>query len=194
MKISACNLMLWQKSHGREALSSFGSFRTIFRTTFPSSLYSTRIESPSDGMITNTGEILYSSAPDKDNGVLLKVMPHTRNIRCHLNSIGKPYSGYFPQGRVWLLRCGGVDFRANSPLLRAALKPGAFCLCLYLLSSLPNKLTNCRHNKYLITKKIDHFTEKTEFSPWKNCEILADQIPFVKHQITISLLFFTFHF
>jgi hypothetical protein len=44
-------------------------------------------------VVTGTGKVLYSTASDHNNAVLLKVVTFTGDIACYFDTIGKTYSG-----------------------------------------------------------------------------------------------------
>ena len=50
------------------------------------------IESTSDDVVTYTREILYTSASDENDAVLLKVVTDTGDVRCNFITVGKLYS------------------------------------------------------------------------------------------------------
>jgi hypothetical protein len=72
-------------------------------------------------VITNTRKVFNPAATDKDNRVFLEVMTNTRNIRGHLKAISQTNPGDFTESGVRLLRCGCINSRTNTALLRAAL-------------------------------------------------------------------------
>ena len=59
--------------------------------------YSCSIKSASDNMVSGTGQILDTAAPDQNNAMLLKVVALTRNIARNFDTIGKTYPGDLPQ-------------------------------------------------------------------------------------------------
>ena len=76
------------------------------------------IECTSDDVITYTGEVLNSSASDKNNRVLLEVVSDTGNLSCYFVSVCKLNSGDLSHSGVRLLRCSGSYSGANASLLR----------------------------------------------------------------------------
>jgi hypothetical protein len=46
-------------------------------------------------VISGTGQILYSSASDQNNRVLLQIVAFTGNVAGNFNTVGKTYSGDF---------------------------------------------------------------------------------------------------
>ena len=61
-------------------------------------------------------------AADHHHRVLLQVVALAGDVADHLEAVGQPHLGHLAHGRVRLLRRGGVDARADAPLLRAALQ------------------------------------------------------------------------
>src|ERR1035437_3287215 len=80
-----------------------------------------RVQGAADDVVANAGEVLDAAAPDQHHRVLLKVVPDPRDAGGHLCLAGQAPPGPLPEGRVRLLRGGGVDAHADAaPLGRAA--------------------------------------------------------------------------
>src|SRR5205823_823441 len=62
-----------------------------------------RIEDAADDVIADAGQIAHASAADKDDGVLLQVVPFTRNVGGHFLTIRKPNAGHLAERGVRLL-------------------------------------------------------------------------------------------
>ena len=106
------------------------------------------VQRTSHDVITHTGEILHSSTADEHDGVLLQVVPNTRNIGGDFHSVRKPDPCNLPEGGVRLLRRRGINPDTNASLLRAALKGGTLGLYSSKGSAFSHKLTNGRHENY----------------------------------------------
>lgn len=77
------------------------------------------ILSTTNNLIANSGKVANTSAPNKNDGVFLKVVAFTRDIDRDLFAIGKAHTRDFPQCRVRLLGSHRSDLKANTLLLRA---------------------------------------------------------------------------
>ena len=75
-------------------------------------------------MVTYTGKVTNTSTTDKNNGVLLKVVTDTGNVRCSFHSVCKSYSCDLTKRGVRLLRCCGCNLSANASSLRCLLVDG----------------------------------------------------------------------
>jgi hypothetical protein len=49
-------------------------------------------------MVTDTGKILNTAAPDQDHRMFLEVMPYAGDIGGYLSPVGKAHPGNFPEG------------------------------------------------------------------------------------------------
>ena len=78
------------------------------------------VERTADNVVTNTRQILNTSASDHDNTVFLQVMTYTGNICCHFHTVGQTNTGVLTKSRVRLLRCHRAYTCADASLLRAA--------------------------------------------------------------------------
>ncbi len=77
------------------------------------------IKCTADNVVTNTGQVTNTSAADKNNRVLLKVVTDTGDIGSSFHTVGKSYSGDLTKSRVRLFRCYGCNLGANASLLRS---------------------------------------------------------------------------
>src|SRR5690606_30648726 len=126
--------------------ASTGLLRSILGTALLPVGDAGRVERSADDVVTNAGQVLDTAAADQDHRVLLKVVPHARDVARHLDPIAEADASHLPQSRVRLLRRGGVHARADAPLLGATLKSGGLLLRLDLSTALPNQLRNRRHS------------------------------------------------
>ena len=80
-------------------------------------------------MVTYTGQVTNTSTTDKNNGVLLKVVTDTGNVRGSFHSVGKSYSGDLTKSRVRLLGGYGSNLGAHASSLRCALVDSLILEC-----------------------------------------------------------------
>src|SRR5262245_13038226 len=105
-----------------------------------------RIERPPDEGVPDTAKVLHAAAANEHDRVFLQVMPHPRNVRGHLEPVGKADASDLPQRRVRLLRRRRVHANAHAALLRTGLHGGRFRLLRHRLATLPHQLTDGRHD------------------------------------------------
>src|SRR5258706_15990729 len=77
--------------------------------------------------------------------MLLELVAFARDVAHHLVAVGEANLGDFAQGRVRLLRRGGVDARADPALLRTIRESRHFIALGLLASRLADQLIDCRH-------------------------------------------------
>src|SRR5690606_36993520 len=77
------------------------------------------VERAAHGVVAHAGQVLDSAAADQDHRVLLQVVAFAADVRDDLVTVGQAHLGDLPEGRVRLLRGGGVDARADAAALRA---------------------------------------------------------------------------
>jgi hypothetical protein len=112
--------------------------RTILATALLAIFDPCCIQTAADDVITHTRKVLYTTTADQHDGVLLQIMPLTRNIRNHLDFIGQPHLRYFTQSGVGFLRRSRVYTGANATTLRTSIQSPGFALCTDDLSSFSN--------------------------------------------------------
>ena len=109
-------------------------------------------------MITDTRDVLDSSAADQHNAVLLQIVTNTGDVSGDFDPVGQSDSGDLSQCRIRFLRGDGLNGCANASLLRG-IDVGSFsaqgiesfaqsrsCRLLHTrLSALTNQLINGRH-------------------------------------------------
>ena len=78
------------------------------------------IQSTTDDVVTNTGQVLDTAAANQNDGVLLQVMADAGNVRGDLNTIRQADTGDLTQSRVRLLGGHGTNCSADTTLLGAA--------------------------------------------------------------------------
>jgi hypothetical protein len=80
------------------------------------------VEAAANRVVAHTREILYTTAANQHNRVLLQVVAFTTDIRGNFIAVNKTYTAHFTQGRVRLLRRRGVNASTNAALLWRTLK------------------------------------------------------------------------
>ena len=68
-------------------------------------------------MVTNTRQVLDTTAADQNHGVLLQVMANTGDISGNFHTVGQTHTGDLTKGGVRLLGAGGTNSSANTALL-----------------------------------------------------------------------------
>src|SRR5690606_37667045 len=124
------------------------------------------IEGTTNDVIANAREILHPAAADQHDGVLLKIVTLTWNVRRHFDAIRKANAGNLAQCRVGHLRRHGLDLRAHTALLRGVVSATEVAristqrvvgetqrwrlgLLLDALAALASQLIDRRHEKLL---------------------------------------------
>tara|TARA_B100000959_G_C14463185_1_gene411883 strand:- start:54 stop:392 length:339 start_codon:yes stop_codon:yes gene_type:complete len=102
-------------------------------------------------VVANTRQIPNSTTTHKNNGVFLKVMAFTTDVRRDLFAIGQTNTGDLPESRVRLLRGHGLYLSANASLLRALVQHRALRLLPHRLSTVTNELINGWHDAGLLS-------------------------------------------
>ncbi len=82
------------------------------------------IERTTNDVITYTGKVTNTSATDKNNRVLLKVVTDTGDVAGSFHSVGKSYSCDLTKSRVRLLGSRSGNLSANASSLRRSLVDG----------------------------------------------------------------------
>src|SRR5690606_27299324 len=81
-----------------------------------------KVERTANDVITNTRQILDTTATDQHNGVLLQVVAFATDVRDDLEAVGQTRLRHLTQRGVRLLRGRRVDTGAHPALLRAGLE------------------------------------------------------------------------
>lgn len=92
-------------------------FCAVLGTTLHSAANTLGIICAADDVVTNTGKVLNTAAPDKHYAVLLKIVTNARNISRNFDSVRQPYSCNLSESRVGLLGGIGLNYRADASLL-----------------------------------------------------------------------------
>jgi hypothetical protein len=105
-----------------QGIELLGSLSSILGAALFAVLNAHRIEGPTNDVITNSGKILHAATANEDYGVLLEIVPDTRDVRGHFNAIREADSSHLSQSRVRLLGRRGINAHADTPLLRTTLQ------------------------------------------------------------------------
>jgi hypothetical protein len=103
-------------------------------------------------VVANTGKILNPAAPDKNDGVLLKVMTDAGDVSGTLETVGKADTGNLTECGVRLFGSHGTNSGANAAALRALLQNRGIGLVFDLFPALSDQLVNSGHESFSLTK------------------------------------------
>src|SRR5690606_20104973 len=103
------------------------------------------VQRTADDLVTNTRQVLHTTAAHQHVRVLLEVVADPGNVGGHLDAIGEPHTGHLAERRVRLLGGGGVDARADTAPLRAPLERRGLGLTDLCLAALADQLLNRGH-------------------------------------------------
>ena len=120
-------------------------FGAILRSTLLPPLNSYRVERSPNNVISNSRQVLNSTAANQHNRVLLKIVANPRDVRSHLYRISEANAGHLSKRRVGFLRRLSVNTRTDPALLWTRIQRRTGGLVLDLLPSLPDQLIQCRH-------------------------------------------------
>ena len=98
--------------------SGLRAFRSVLRAALPPVAYSRRIQNAPDGVITNTGQILYASPTNQHNGMFLEIVALAADVTGNLKAVRQSHSGDLPKRRIRLLRSGRIHPSTHPPLLQ----------------------------------------------------------------------------
>ena len=101
-------------------LCSLGSLRAVLGASLHTTGDALGIQRAANDVVTDTRQVLDTTAADHDHRVLLKVMADTGDIRGNFIAVGQANTGDFSQSRVRLLGRRGTDRGADASLLRGA--------------------------------------------------------------------------
>ena len=121
-------------------INLFRALCAVTRTRLHSLRHTCGIKRTADDVVTNAGQILDSSAPDKYGRVLLKIVSFAGNINRTFLLVGKANSCNLSYSRVGLFRRSRCYRKTNSALLRTVVEYGRLALENLLLSAVSDKL------------------------------------------------------
>ena len=131
--------------HGTTGPCLFGPLGPVFRTTLPAITNTLGVEHAAHNVIAHARKVLDTPATNENNRMLLKIMPLTRYITCHLEAIGQTHTRNLAQGGVRLFGRRRINPRANTSLLRTSLHSRNLVASHRPLSGLANQLLYCGH-------------------------------------------------
>src|SRR5690606_14657663 len=131
----------------RLALRALGA---VLRTALATLGDAGGIQRTADGVVTHARQVLDAAAADQHHGVLLEVVAFAADVRADLVAVGQAHLGDLTQGRVRLLRGGGVGAGAGTAALRARLQGRRGALVRFRLPRLADQLVDRRHSKVLL--------------------------------------------
>jgi len=105
-------------------------------------------------MVADSRKVTDTAATHKHDGVLLKVVPFSRDISRHFDPVRKANTCHLTQGRIRLLGRHNLDLKTNSLFLRAAMEGWMFRSPILLSAGLPHELVNCRHSLLPVTQSL----------------------------------------
>ena len=117
------------------------------------------LEFPTDDVVPDTRQILHAAAADQHHGVLLKVVPDSRNVTRHFHTGCQTHPCDLSKSRIRLLRRRGINTRAHTSLLRTTHESRRVSLGSLLFAPCSNKLVYCWHRspiQKLRSGKIPH--------------------------------------
>ena len=139
-------------------LASLGALCTVLGAGLHTTVNALGIQSAADDVVTNTRQVLNTTAADQNHGVLLQVMANTGDISRNFHTIGQTHTGDLTQSGVRLLGGGGTNSSANTTLLggrqssslvlqsvQTSLQSGSGGLVGDLLTAILNELIKSRH-------------------------------------------------
>ena len=94
-----------------------GALGSVFGTATAAAIHSEGIKRATDDMVTDTGEILHTSAAHEHDRVLLKIVTFTANVGDDFLAVGQTHFGDLAKGGVRLLGCTGHHLNADAAAL-----------------------------------------------------------------------------
>ena len=80
-----------------QVLLALGALCAVLGTGLHTAGHTLGIQRTTDDVVTDTGQILDTTAADQNNAVLLQVVALSGNVACHLNAVGQTNSGDLSQ-------------------------------------------------------------------------------------------------
>ena len=133
--------------------SGLRAFRSVLRAALPPVSHSRRIQNAPDGVITNTGQILYASPTNQHDGMFLEIVALATDVTGNLKAVRQSYSGDLPERRIRLLRSGRIHPSTHPPLLRGLPQRRHSRFLDLPVTRLPHKLVECWH-KFAFQKPV----------------------------------------
>lgn len=86
------------------------------------------VKSAADDMVTNTRQVLHTTAANQNDAVFLKIVAFTSDIGDDFKAVGQAHLGNFTKSGVRLLRSCCVNTGADTAFLRAVVERRALAL------------------------------------------------------------------
>src|SRR5690625_144230 len=134
--------------NGTKESSLLGAFCTILGACLLAVLDALKVKRTTHNVVANTGQVLDTTTAHEHDGVFLKVVAFTTDVRNDFVAVGQTHLGDFAQGRVGLFGSRGVHAGAYTAALRAVFKRGAFAAGATDCARLAQKLTDSWHDLY----------------------------------------------
>ena len=135
--------MFRSKAYGRKLI--LRTLCAVERTAAPSLGNACGVERATDDVVTNAGEILYTTAADEDGRVLLQVVAFAGNVNGTFLLVCKANPCNFTDSRVRFFGRGRGDGNAYAALLGAVVENRRLALVNLLFSAVFDELIDCRH-------------------------------------------------
>ena len=136
--------------------SGLRSFRSVLRATLPPVSYSRCIQNTPDGVITNTGQILYASPANQHDRMFLEIMTLATDVTGNFKAVRQSYSGNLPECRIRLLWSGRIYPSTHPSFLRGLPQRRHSRLLDMSVTRLPHKLVECWH-KFAFQIRVKHY-------------------------------------
>lgn len=98
--------------------SGFRSFCSVLRTALTAVRDTRSIQGASHSVVSNTRQILHTSASNQHHGVFLKVVTFTTDVGGHFVTVGQPHPGHLSKRGIRLLGRRGVNTGTYPAFLR----------------------------------------------------------------------------
>src|SRR5215467_376097 len=99
------------------SLSRFGAFGSIPGTSLTTFCHAITVQRATDNMVAHARQIFHAPTTNKYYGVLLQIMPFTRDVCGYLQLIGQPHTCNLTHCRIRLLRRHCAHLGADATLL-----------------------------------------------------------------------------
>ena len=136
--------------------SGLRPFRTVLRTSLPPVSHSRCIQNTPDGVITNTGQILYAPPTNQHDRMFLEIMALASDVTGNFKAVRQSHSGNLPECRIRLLWSGRIYPSTHPSFLRGLRQRRHSRLLDMSLTRLPHKLVECWH-KFAFQIPVKHY-------------------------------------
>ena len=139
--------------------SGLRSFRSVLRATLPPVSYSRCIQNAPDGVITNTGQVLYASPTNQHDRMFLEIMALATDVTGNFKAVRQSHSGNLPECRIRLLWSGRIYPSTHPSFLRGLRQRRHSRLLDMSVPRLPYKLVECWH-KFAFQIPVKHYLRR----------------------------------